>query len=163
MPQTETVLRQALKELVKPVLFINKVDRLIKEVKLTPEAMQEKFIKIIDHVNRLIEQIAPEGYKEKWKVGVGEGTVAFGSAFHNWALSFSYMKEKGITFKEVIDAYQGSDEEIAKNIKELAKKLPYTKLFWVCLLNTILILLMLKNIGFQKSGMGILIQKLEKI
>jgi len=124
MPQTETVLRQALKELVKPVLFINKVDRLIKEVKLTPEAMQEKFIKIIDHVNRLIEQIAPEGYKEKWKVGVGEGTVAFGSAFHNWALSFSYMKEKGITFKEVIDAYQGSDEEIAKNIKELAKKAP---------------------------------------
>ena len=83
MPQTETVVRQALKELVKPVLFINKVDRLIKEVKLTPEEMQKKFIAIIEHVNRLIEQIAPEGYKEKWKVGVGEGTVAFGSAFHN--------------------------------------------------------------------------------
>ena len=89
MPQTETVVRQALKELVKPVLFINKVDRLIKEVKLTPEAMQEKFVKIINHVNQLIENIAPEGYKEKWKVGVGEGTVAFGSAFHNWALSLS--------------------------------------------------------------------------
>ncbi len=118
MPQTETVLRQALKELVKPVLFINKVDRLIKEVKLTPEAMQAKFIKIIDHVNKLIGEIAPEGYKEKWKVGVGEGTVAFGSAFHNWALSFPYMKEKGITFKDVIDAYEGD------NYKELAKKAP---------------------------------------
>jgi elongation factor 2 len=118
MPQTETVLRQALKELVKPVLFINKVDRLIKEVKLTPEDMQAKFIKIIDHVNKLIGEIAPEGYKEKWKVGVGEGTVAFGSAFHNWALSFPYMKEKGITFKDVIDAYEGD------NYKELAKKAP---------------------------------------
>jgi elongation factor 2 len=118
MPQTETVLRQALKELVKPVLFINKVDRLIKEVKLTPEDMQAKFIKIIDHVNVLIGEIAPEGYKEKWKVGVGEGTVAFGSAFHNWALSFSYMKEHGITFKDVIDAYEGD------NHKELAKKAP---------------------------------------
>ena len=121
MPQTETVVRQALKELVKPVLFINKVDRLIKEVKLTPEAMQEKFIKIIDHVNRLIEQIAPEGYKEKWKVGVGEGTVAFGSAFHNWALSFPYMKEKGITFKDVIDAYNSGNDD---DWKALAKKAP---------------------------------------
>jgi elongation factor 2 len=118
MPQTETVLRQSLKELVKPVLFINKVDRLIKEVKLTPEAMQERFIKVIDHVNELIENIAPEGYKEKWKVGVGEGSVAFGSAFHNWALSFPYMKEKGLTFKDVIDAYENQD------FKSLAKKAP---------------------------------------
>jgi len=118
MPQTETVVRQALKELVKPVLFINKVDRLIKEVKLTPDEMQKKFVSIIDHVNRLIEQIAPEGYKEKWKVGVAEGTVCFGSAFHNWALSFSYMQEKKITFKDVIDAYEADDHE------GLAKKAP---------------------------------------
>ena len=124
MPQTETVLRQALKELVKPVLFINKVDRLIKEVKLTPQDMEKKFVDIIEHVNKLIEAIAPEGYKEKWKVGVGEGSVAFGSAFHNWALSFPYMKEKGITFKDVIDAYQGEDDEIDKKVKALAKKAP---------------------------------------
>ncbi len=125
MPQTETVVRQALKELVKPVLFINKVDRLIKEVKLTPEAMQAKFVSIIEHVNRLIEQIAPEGYKEKWKVGVGEGTVAFGSAFHNWALSFPYMKKKGISFKDIIDAYSEENEEkLKENIKALSKKAP---------------------------------------
>jgi elongation factor 2 len=118
MPQTETVVRQALKELVKPVLFLNKVDRLIKEVKLTPKEMEERFIKVINHVNELIHNIAPEGYKEKWKVGVGEGSVAFGSAFHNWALSFIYMKNKGITFKDVIDAYTND------KVKELAKKAP---------------------------------------
>ena len=120
MPQTETVLRQALKELVKPVLFINKVDRLIKEVKLTPQEMEQRFIKIIDHVNKLIESIAPEGYKQKWKVSVAEGSVAFGSAFHNWALSFPYMKKKGITFKDVIDAYNAGGDAY----KQLAKKAP---------------------------------------
>ncbi len=121
MPQTETVLRQALKEKVRPVLFINKVDRLIKEVKLTPEKMQEKFIKIIADVNKLIEQIAPEEYKQIWKVNVQDGSVAFGSAFHNWALSIPYMQRKNITFKDVIEAYQSEQSD---KYKELAIKAP---------------------------------------
>ena len=50
MPQTETVIRQALKERVRPVLFINKVDRLINELKVTPEEMQKKFVQIITEV-----------------------------------------------------------------------------------------------------------------
>ena len=118
MPQTETVLRQALKERVKPVLFINKVDRLIKEVKLTPEKMQERFIKIIDEINKLIRQIAPDEYKEKWQVSVQDGSVAFGSAFHKWALSFPYMQKTGLSFKDVIEAYEKD------NYRELAKKAP---------------------------------------
>ena len=120
MPQTETVLRQALRELVKPVLFINKVDRLIKELQLTPEQMQERFIKIITAVNKLIMDIAPKGYGEKWQVNVQDGSVCFGSAFHKWALSMAYMQKKGITFKDVIDAYQSQGEKY----KELADKAP---------------------------------------
>ncbi|MFC1648561.1 elongation factor EF-2 [Nanoarchaeota archaeon] len=118
MPQTETVLRQALRERVKPILFINKVDRLIKELKLTPEAMQQRFVNTITHVNKLIMQIAEEGYGSKWQVNVQDGSVAFGSAFHNWGLSINYMQEKGITFKDIIDAYTGDD------YKELGKKAP---------------------------------------
>ncbi len=118
MPQTETVLRQALKELVKPILFINKVDRLIKEVKLTPEQMQERFMKVITNVNNFIRNIAPQEYKDKWMVNVADGSVAFGSAFHKWALSVPYMKKTGITFKEVIDAYNND------TYKEFAKKAP---------------------------------------
>jgi elongation factor 2 len=120
MPQTETVLRQALKERVKPVLFINKVDRLIKELQLTPEQMQARFIDIITNVNLLIKKIGEEEYGSKWQTNVQEGSVAFGSAFHNWALSIPYMKEKNITFKDIIDAYKDGGEKY----KELAKKAP---------------------------------------
>lgn len=123
MPQTETVLRQALRERVKPILFINKVDRLIKEVKLTPEMMQQKFISIITEVNRLIETIAPEEYKQKWKVNVEQGSVAFGSAFHNWALNVPYMLKTGLKFKDIIEAYG-----IEGGYKELAKKAPLHKI-----------------------------------
>lgn len=118
MPQTETVMRQALRELVKPTLFINKSDRLIKELQLTPEQMQERFIKIIASVNQLIMDIAPKGYGEKWQVNVQDGSVCMGSAFHNWALSIPYMQQKNITFKDIIDAYQND------SYKELIDKCP---------------------------------------
>ena len=121
MPQTETVLRQALKERVKPVLFINKTDRLIKELKLTPEQMQQRFIKQIIDINNIIKSIAPDEYKELWQVSIEKGSVAFGSAFHNWAISLPYMKKKGISFKEIIDAYTSSDEGA---VKKLAKRAP---------------------------------------
>ena len=106
MPQTETVLRQALKERVRPILFINKVDRLIKELKLTPEAMQERFIKTITNVNRLIKQIAGDEWGDKFQVNVQDGSVCFGSAFHNWGLSIPYMQENGVKMQEMIDAYE---------------------------------------------------------
>lgn len=124
MPQTETVLRQALRERVRPILFINKVDRLIREVKLTPEQMAAKFTALITEVNRLIEQIAPDEYKQKWKVNVQDGSVAFGSAFQKWALSFPYMQKTGLNFKDVIEAVGSEDPE---KIKELSHKAPLHK------------------------------------
>jgi len=111
MPQTETVLRQALRERVKPVLFINKVDRLIKEVKLTPEKMQERFMNIFKDFNQLIEKLAEPGYAEKWKVDILDGSVAFGSARENWALSLHYMKKKGVNFKDIIAMYDMDEDK----------------------------------------------------
>ncbi|XRP96450.1 elongation factor EF-2 [Methanocaldococcus sp. 16A] len=118
MPQTETVLRQALKERVKPVLFINKVDRLINELKLTPEELQSRFIKIINDINNLIRKMAPEEFKDKWLVKVEDGSVAFGSAYNNWAISVPFMKKSGITFKDIIKYCEEDKQD------ELAEKAP---------------------------------------
>ncbi len=118
MPQTETVIRQALKERVRPVLFINKVDRLIKELKLTPEQMSERFMKIIREVNKLIQKFAEDQYKEKWLVNVNNGSVAFGSAVRNWAISIPVMQKIGVSFKDIIEMTENDQEA------ELAKKAP---------------------------------------
>ncbi|MBI1978458.1 MAG: elongation factor EF-2 [Candidatus Aenigmarchaeota archaeon] len=115
MPQTETVLRQALREYVKPVLFINKVDRFIRELKLTPEQMIKRFEEVIRDVNIYIQKYAPEEYKQKWVVNVMDGSVAMGSAYRKWAISIPYMKKTGITFKDIIDlTLQEKEDELAK-------------------------------------------------
>ncbi|MEM3422228.1 MAG: elongation factor EF-2 [Candidatus Bilamarchaeaceae archaeon] len=101
MPQTETNLRQALKERAKPVLFINKIDRLINELKLDSKQMQERFLKIIMQVNKIIAANAPPDKKEEWLIDVNKGNVAFGTAFNKWALSVNSMKKFNITFKEM--------------------------------------------------------------
>jgi len=118
MPQTETVVRQALKEKVKPVLFINKVDRLINELKVTPEDMLKRFEETIVKVNKLIRQFAPEEKKKEWQVSVMDGTVAFGSAYHNWGITIPYMKKSGVSMTQIFEYCNNEDQ------KTLAQKAP---------------------------------------
>ncbi len=118
MPQTETVLRQALKERVKPILFINKVDRLINELQVDEMEMQIRLGRVIDKVNNLIKGMNEEMYNAGWKLDAANGTVAFGSALYNWAISVPFMKKSGISFKDVYDYCKAND------MKALAKKSP---------------------------------------
>jgi len=117
MPQTETVLRQAMKENVKPVLFINKVDRMINELKVDAQQMQAQLGKIIDKVNKLILGMKKDKY-EDWKLDAAKGNVAFGSALYNWSISVPSMQKTKVSFKDVYDYCK------AENMKELALKCP---------------------------------------
>jgi elongation factor 2 len=111
MVQTETVTRQALNERVKPVLFINKVDRLIKELKLNAEQMQTKLLRIIRDFNNLISIYGEKEHRNQWKVDPTKGTVAFGSALHKWGFTLEMAQQAGIKFSDVVDAYKNNTEE----------------------------------------------------
>lgn len=52
--QTETVLRQALTERIKPVLMVNKIDRGILELQVSGEEMYQRFLRVIESVNVVI-------------------------------------------------------------------------------------------------------------
>ena len=118
MVQTETVTRQALEERVRPVLYINKIDRLIKELRLTPQQVQEKLMRIIRDFNNLIELYAEPQFRDKWKVNPMAGTVAFGSAKDRWGLTIQTAQEKGIKFSDIVSAYQNG------KVKELVELAP---------------------------------------
>jgi elongation factor 2 len=120
MTQTETVTRQALEERVRPVLYINKIDRLVKELRLDPSAMQKWLSNIIAEFNRLVDIYAEPELKEKWKVSIQGNSVAFGSAKDRWGFNFKVAQKKGVSFKDVYDAYTSDGPDMIKSLAERA-------------------------------------------
>ena len=111
MTQTETNIRLAVgAEACKPVLFINKVDRLINELKLPPAKVYERIDIIISKVNTLIQKVAPEEFKKSWQVSFQDGSVAVGSAKTGWAFSMKTLAKRDIKPIVVFEKYDEGDE-----------------------------------------------------
>ena len=87
--QTETVLRQALQELIKPVLMINKVDRAFKELKHDSETIYQNFSRVIENANVIISTYQKQDVMGDLQVYPDKGTVAFGSALHGWGFTIT--------------------------------------------------------------------------
>jgi elongation factor 2 len=87
--QTETVLRQALGEKIKPVLFINKIDRGILELQVEGETMYQTFVKVIENANVIIATYEATDMGESQQVDPVNGSVAFGSALFGWAFTLT--------------------------------------------------------------------------
>ncbi len=119
MVQTETVTRQALEERVKPILFINKVDRLIRELKLPPEKIREKFERIIRNFNTLIENFGEEAFKKGWRVNPENGSVIFGSALHKWGFTIPSINKSGLKFKDIMKCYKEGKIDQLQNLLPL--------------------------------------------
>ncbi|MHA1339442.1 MAG: GTP-binding protein [Promethearchaeota archaeon] len=117
MTQTETNIRLAVgEEWCKPVLFINKVDRLISELKLQPKEVYERVDKIINEANAIIKEIQPKGMN--WTVSFPKNSVALGSAKDGWGFTLEVLKEKNINPNYVFEKYA------EKDIGWLRKNLP---------------------------------------
>lgn len=109
MTQTETVTRQALEERVRPVLYINKIDRLVKELRLSPQEVQERLLNIVRDFNTLIENYAEPEFRERWKVNINKGQVAFGAAKDKWGFTLPISIKKGLKFADIVAAYNNND------------------------------------------------------
>nr|P33159.1 RecName: Full=Elongation factor 2; Short=EF-2 [Desulfurococcus mucosus]CAA48150.1 elongation factor 2 [Desulfurococcus mucosus DSM 2161] len=118
MTQTEMYLRVALEERVRPVLFINKIDRLIKELR-SPNEIQQRLVQIVKDVNTLIATYADKEFQKAWLLDPMKGQ-AFGSARDRWGLTIPLVQQKGIKFSDIVDVYTKGKEAVA----ELQKAAP---------------------------------------
>jgi len=92
--QTETVLRQAIAERIKPVLFMNKMDRALLELQLEKDDLYNTFERIVENVNVIVATYGDdEGPMGKIQVDPAWGTVGFGSGLHGWAFTLKQMAE----------------------------------------------------------------------
>jgi len=124
--QTETVLRQALAERIKPVLMINKLDRAILELQLSPENAYLSFVKSIESANVIISTYQddaigdPQVYPEK-------GTIAFGAGLHGWGFTLTrfaklYSKKFGIKVDKLMEKLWGNNYFNSKKTKKMDNK-----------------------------------------
>ena len=98
--QTETVLRQALAERIKPVVIINKVDRALLELQVDKEALYQSFQRTIESVNVIVSTYHDVALGDV-QVYPDQGTVAFGSGLHGWSFTLRqfanrYAKKFGV-------------------------------------------------------------------
>jgi len=111
--QTETVLRQALTERIKPVLVINKVDRALLELQVDKESLFQTFSRTIESVNVIISTYHDEALGDV-QVYPDQGTVAFASGLHGWAFTLRqfatrYAKKFGVDKNKMMSKLWGDN------------------------------------------------------
>ncbi|RUS70378.1 hypothetical protein EGW08_021864 [Elysia chlorotica] len=96
--QTETVLRQAIGERIRPVLFMNKMDLALLTLQLEPEDLYQIFQRIIENVNVIVGTYGEEdGPMGNIQVDPKNGTVGFGSGLHGWAFTLKDFAKMYVT------------------------------------------------------------------
>lgn len=115
MIQTEHVVRQAIESGVRPLLFINKIDRLVKELDLETWQVQQKFKEIIETFNALVPAA--------WQVDLATGSVVFGSALDGWGATLARFLACRSSFKDIVQVYKDADPG-GKMLAVLKRDLP---------------------------------------
>jgi elongation factor 2 len=135
--QTETVMRQALTEKIKPVLCINKLDRAFLELKLDPEEMYQSFQRIIEVVNCSVSTFGYEDALGDLSLSPEKGNIAFCAGKQGWSFTLNtfarlYAKKFGISESKLLsklwgdnywddDGKEWTTSSVSKNGKKLTR------------------------------------------
>ncbi|KAL6931819.1 Elongation factor 2 [Hanseniaspora guilliermondii] len=167
--QTETVLRQALGERIKPVMVINKVDRALLELQVSKEDLYQTFARTVESANVIISTYSDEVLGDV-QVFPQRGTVAFGSGLHGWAFTVRqfatrYAKKFGVDREKMMDRLWGDHFFNPKTKKWTSKDTdadgkPLERAFNMFILDPIFRLFS-AIMNFKKEETATLLEKLE--
>ncbi|MBD3158875.1 MAG: GTP-binding protein [Candidatus Lokiarchaeota archaeon] len=132
MVQTETVTRQAIEEVVRPMLFLNKIDRLITERKLNAEQVAEQIKRVVMEFNGMLGKYIDDDLLDKWQVSFARNSLCVGSALDKWGIGIEVLRSRAgesadretmeeaflELLKEIVEAYRNENED------ELSKRYP---------------------------------------
>jgi elongation factor 2 len=109
--QTETVLRQAISEKIKPIVFVNKLDRVLLELHMDLEEAYKCFRSAIESANVIIETYTKKEMGDL-QVKPVVGTVGFGSGLHGWGFTIGtfanmYAKKFGMDKDKMLNNLWG--------------------------------------------------------
>ncbi|TGZ79772.1 P-loop containing nucleoside triphosphate hydrolase protein [Ascodesmis nigricans] len=110
MINTEQIIKYAVSENIPLTLLLNKVDRLILELKLPPKDAYFKLKHTVEEVNTIIEEFVP-GRGESLRLSPERGNVCFASASMGWCFSLASFA------KMYADTYSGI------NVGDFSKRL----------------------------------------
>ncbi len=137
MVQTDTVTRQAMQELVRPILFVNKVDRLINEKKMDASKVAEEISRVVREFNAMLGKHLDDDILEKWEVSFSRGSLCIGSALDKWAIGIESLLEKThekkdaaelskafiALLEDVVNIYRTEEERILSEKYHLARSI----------------------------------------
>lgn len=135
MVQTETVTRQAMGELVRPVLFVNKVDRLLRERRLSGRKTAEEINRVVREFNAMLGKYLDDDLLEEWEVSFNKGSLSVGSALDKWGIDIETLKQRtggsdspgdlATAFIEILEEIETSYREEKR--KELMNTYPVSR------------------------------------
>ncbi|MDF1538408.1 MAG: GTP-binding protein, partial [Candidatus Thorarchaeota archaeon] len=126
MVQTDTVTRQAMQELVRPILFLNKLDRLINEKKMDATKVAEEISRVVREFNAMLGKHLEDDVLEKWEVSFSRGSLCIGSALDKWAIGIESLLEKTNGMKDAARLSKAFSDLLEDVVHTYRKEVEFT-------------------------------------
>ena len=110
MTQTQGVVAAAVKEGLPLILFINKVDRMIRQLNFNLEQIHDRLKHVVQSINQLISNLT--GFQGSY-FGLQRGVI-LGSALDRWAFTLQGLRAKGLKFSSFIPRIKQRDRTLCQ-------------------------------------------------